>query len=158
MYTCVQYTVYRSIAELFKSDEDVKISTETEDVVGTEEVIIFQIKTPQHYTNYSLHTAVSLMLLVHVNIEELSESAELVEENFDEAFRHTDTAELIISRDWGRGNYVKQFSTQYKWTEDLYARCAGGSWRFHYKLETEDMTENDHELTIDDLESERKQD
>ena len=37
---------------------------------------------------------------------------------------------------------------------------------FHYKLETEDMTENDHELTmktfafvdtIDDLESERKQ-
>ena len=25
------------------------------------------------------------------NIEELSESAELVEENFDEAFRHTDT-------------------------------------------------------------------
>ena len=66
--------------------------------------IIFQIKTPQHYTNYSLHTAVSLMLLVHVqndidNIEEISESAELVEENFDEAFRHTDTAELIISRD-----------------------------------------------------------
>ena len=102
MYTCVQYTVYRSIAELFKSDEDVKISTETEDVVGTEEVIIFQIKTPQHYTNYSLHTAVSLMLLVHVendidNIEH-SESAEHVEENFDEAFRHTDTAELIISR------------------------------------------------------------
>ena len=128
--------------------------------------IIFQIKTPQHYTNYSLHTAVSLMLLVHVNIEELSESAELVEENFDEAFRHTDTAELIISRDWGRGNYVKQFSTRYKWTEHLYARCDGGSWRLHYKLETEDMTENDHELTtktfafvdtIDDLESERKQ-
>ena len=82
------------------------------------------------------------MLLVHVqndidNIEELSESAELVEENFDEAFRHTDTAELLISRDWGRGNYVKQLSTQYKWTEeDLYARCAGGSWRFHYKRET----------------------
>ena len=100
------------------------------------------------------------------NIEELSESAELVEKNFDVAFRQTDTAELIISRDWGRGNYVKKFSTQYKWTEDLYARCAGGSWRFHYKLETEDMTENDHELTtktfafvdtIDDLESERKQ-
>ena len=66
--------------------------------------IIFQIKTPQHYTNYSLHTAVSLMLLVHVqndidNIEELSESAELVEENFDEAFHHTDTAKLLISRD-----------------------------------------------------------
>ena len=62
---------------------------------------IFQIKTPQHYTNYSLHTAVSLMLLVHVqnDIEELSESAELVEENFDEAIRHTDTAELIINRD-----------------------------------------------------------
>ena len=131
--------------------------------------IVFQIKTPQHYTNYSLHTAVSLMLLVHVendidNIEH-SESAEHVEENFDEAFRHTDTAELI-SRDWGRGNYVKKFSTQYKWTEDLYAQCAGRSWRFHYKLETEDMTENDHELTtktfafvdtIDDLESERKQ-
>ena len=43
--------------------------------------IIFQIKTPQHYTNYSLHTAVSLMLLVHVqndidNIEEISESAD----------------------------------------------------------------------------------
>ena len=125
--------------------------------------IIFQIKTPQHYTNYSLHTAVSLMLLVHVqndidNMEEISESAVLVEEHFDEAFRRTDTAEIIISRDWGRGNYVKKFSTQYKWTEDLYARCAGGSWRFHYKLETEDMTENDHELTIDDLESERKQD
>ena len=101
LYACVQYTVYCSIAELFKSDEDVKISTETEDVVGTEEVIIFQIKTPQHYTNYSLHTAVSLMLLVHVqnDIEELSESAELVEEIFDEDFRHTDTAELIINRD-----------------------------------------------------------
>ena len=71
------------------------------------------------------------MLLVHVqnDIEELSESAELVEENFDEAIRHTDTAELIISRNWGRGNYVKQFSTQYKWTEDLYARCAGLSWK-----------------------------
>ena len=50
--------------------------------------------------------------------------------------------------------------------EDLYAWCAGGSWTFHYKLETEDITENDHELTtktfafvdtIDDLESERKQ-
>ena len=50
--------------------------------------------------------------------------------------------------------------------EDLYARCAGGSWRFHYKLETEDMNENDLELTtktfafvdtIDVLESERKQ-
>ena len=40
--------------------------------------------------------AVSLMLLVHVNIEELSESAELVEENFDEAIRHTDTAEIEI--------------------------------------------------------------
>ena len=42
------------------------------------------------------------MLLVQYdldNIEEHSESAELVEENFDEAFRHTDTAELIISRD-----------------------------------------------------------
>ena len=99
------------------------------------------------------------------NIEELSESAELVEENFDEAFRHTVTAELVISRDWGRGNYVKQLSTQYKWTEeDLYAWCAGGSWRFHYKR---DLTENDHELTtktfafvdtIDNLESERKQD
>ena len=38
LYTCVQYTVYRSIAELFKSDDDVKISTETEDVVVTEEV------------------------------------------------------------------------------------------------------------------------
>ena len=63
--------------------------------------IVFQIKTPQHYTNYSLHTAVSLMLLVHVqnDIEELSESAELVEEIFDEDFRHTDTAELIINRD-----------------------------------------------------------
>ena len=66
--------------------------------------IIFQIKTPQHYTNYSLHTAVSLMLLVHVqndidNMEEISESAVLVEEHFDEAFRHTDTAEIIISRD-----------------------------------------------------------
>ena len=41
------------------------------------------------------------MLLVHVqnDIEELSESAELVEEIFDEDFRHTDTAELIINRD-----------------------------------------------------------
>ena len=29
---------------------------------------------------------------------------------------------------------------------------------FIINLETEDMTENDHELTIDDLESERKQD
>ena len=38
LYTCVQYTVYRSIAELFKSDDDVKISTETKDVVVTEEV------------------------------------------------------------------------------------------------------------------------
>ena len=61
--------------------------------------IIFQIKTPQHYTNYSLHTAVSLMLLVHVqndidNMEEISESAEPVEESFDEAFCHTDTAEI----------------------------------------------------------------
>ena len=51
---------------------------------------------------YSLHTTVSCLLLVQYdidNIEELSESAELVEENFDEAFRHTDTAELLISRD-----------------------------------------------------------
>ena len=42
------------------------------------------------------------MLLVQndiENIEELSESAELVEEIFDEAIRHTDTAELIINRD-----------------------------------------------------------
>ena len=66
--------------------------------------IIFQIKTPQHYTNYSLHTAVSLMLLVHVqndidNMEEISESAEPVGENFDEAFCHTDTAKILISRD-----------------------------------------------------------
>ena len=38
---CVQYTVYCSIEELFKSDEDVKISTETEDVVGTEEQAVF---------------------------------------------------------------------------------------------------------------------
>ena len=51
---------------------------------------------------YSLHTTVSCLLLVQYdidNIEEHSESAELVEENFDEAFCHTDTAELLISRD-----------------------------------------------------------
>ena len=61
MYTCVQYTVYRSIAELFKSDEDVKISTETEDVVGTEEVIIFQIKNPakrRYVTSVSLFSKI----------------------------------------------------------------------------------------------------
>ena len=39
--TCVYCTVYCSIAEEFKSDDEVNISTESKDAEATEEVYIF---------------------------------------------------------------------------------------------------------------------
>ena len=58
MYS-VQSTVYCSIAEEFKSDDEVKVSTETKDAGVTEEVYIFM----ENRTNFDRELLGSLDLI-----------------------------------------------------------------------------------------------
>ena len=54
-HTCVQCTVYCSIAEEFRSDDEVNISTESKDAEATEEVYIFWKIGPTLIANCSAH-------------------------------------------------------------------------------------------------------